>query len=70
MLLRKDIEPRCAYCVNSVRISDEESLCSRKGVVKAAHKCRAFAYDPFSRIPPKLPTLDKSAVRDSDFELD
>ena len=42
MLLRKDIEPRCAYCAKGSAISDREVACSRKGVVAAEYHCGRF----------------------------
>ena len=31
MLFRKDIEPRCAYCAQGVRINETQVACVKKG---------------------------------------
>ena len=32
MLFRKDIEPRCAYCAQGVRINETQVACMKKGL--------------------------------------
>ena len=66
---RKDIEKRCAYCTCGSVISDTEAVCSRKGVVDAAHHCRHFKYDPLKRVPPRPAVLDESKLSAEDFSL-
>ena len=36
MLFRKDIEPRCAYCTQGVRINETQVACVKKGIVAPA----------------------------------
>ena len=51
MLFDKQIEPCCAYCQRGTRISDDDVICVRRGIVPADGKCRKFVYDPFPREP-------------------
>ena len=69
MLLRKDIEPRCAYCAKGSAISDREVACSRKGVVAAEYHCGRFKYDPFKRVPPRPVKLKTSRLKQEDFSI-
>jgi len=69
MLFRKKIERRCAYCANAGKLSGEEMICRRHGIVAAADQCGHFRYDPLKRVParPKPPAFRK--YKDSDFSL-
>jgi len=69
MLFRKIIEPSCSYCVHGAKIGDGQVLCSKKGTVPAAGKCRSFRYDPIKRIPPKAKALDFTKYDAEDFSL-
>lgn len=69
MLFRKDIEPRCLYCMRSRELNDEELLCPRKGVVSPGYHCFWFDYDPLKRTPAPLTVPDFSKFSDEDFEL-
>ena len=69
MLFRKNIEKSCAYCVHSAKISDDEVLCIKKGVVELTNKCRSFSYDPCKRTPAKAKALDCSKFEQYDFSL-
>lgn len=69
MLFRKKIEPSCNYCTRSAKLSDDQLLCSKKGIVSCDGKCRSFRYDPFKRMPPKPKALDFSKYNDEDFTL-
>ena len=42
MLFRKDIEPRCAYCAQGVRINETQVACMKKGIVAAENHCFRF----------------------------
>ena len=53
MLFRKDIEPRCAYCAQGVRINETQVACMKKGIVAAEPHCFRFRYDPLKRVPPR-----------------
>lgn len=68
-LMRKDIEPRCTYCIHGTPLAGGEKLtCRRRGVVDAAFHCRAFRYDPLRRTPPK-PAALRGRFTDADFSL-
>lgn len=69
MLFRKKIEKSCTYCCNGATLADGQVLCSRKGVVSDAGKCRKFKYDPCKRVPSKPKALDFSQYDDLDFSL-
>lgn len=46
------MEKYCKYCEKAAPISDPDvMLCSRCGIVSAAHVCRRFRYDPLKRQP-------------------
>ena len=66
---RRDIEPRCAYCVHGTAVNEREVACSRKGVVDGGDHCRHFRYDPLRRVPPRPASLDPSAHSPEDFSL-
>lgn len=69
MLFRKDMEPRCAYCVHGEQVSEEQVLCIRKGVCSPGGSCAAFQYDPFRRTPPRPAQPDFSRFQEEDFTL-
>ena len=69
MLLRKDIEPRCAYCKRGEPVSEEEVMCLKKGIVSADGSCRAFRYDPLKRVPPRPVKLNTERLSEEDFTL-
>ena len=69
MLFRKNIEKSCAYCVHSAKISDDEVLCIKKGVVELTNKCRSFSYDPCKRVPSKAKALDFEKYDNEDYTL-
>ncbi len=49
---KPEIERFCKFCERASTLSDPDvMLCSRKGVVSAAHVCRKFLYDPLKREP-------------------
>lgn len=69
-LLRKNIEPRCAYCTQSTSLSDRQKvICRRHGVMNGTAHCRAFRYDPLRRIPPK-PAAIRGQFTAEDFSLE
>ena len=61
MLFRKDIEPRCAYCAQGVRM--------KKGIVAAENHCFRFRYDPLKRVPPRPAQLSTDGLKEEDFSL-
>ena len=69
MLFRKDIEPRCAYCAQGVRINETQVACVKKGIVPAESHCGAFRYDPLKRVPPRPAKLETEELRQEDFQL-
>ncbi|MGI5970958.1 MAG: hypothetical protein ACOX7P_04450 [Oscillospiraceae bacterium] len=67
MLFRKDIEPACAYCVNSDG-EYEQLRCLRKNIsVEPQQSCWSFKYDPLRRTPIRSPFL--SEMDGEDFKL-
>jgi len=69
MLFRKRIEKSCEYCINSTKISDEQVLCIKRGVVSSCGKCRKFSYDACKRIPAKPKALDFQKYDQEDYSL-
>lgn len=69
MLFRKKIPSSCSYCSNATRISEDQVLCSKKGIATAYGKCRKFDYDPCKRIPPKPKAIDFDKFSEEDFTL-
>ena len=69
MLFSKDIEKRCAVCMYSKKINDDEAICQKHGIVSLGYKCRKFSYDATKRIPPEENLLDKNAFSEKDFSL-
>ncbi|MGI6577904.1 MAG: hypothetical protein ACOX1Q_07755 [Eubacteriales bacterium] len=70
MLFRKDIEPMCAYCHYSNKLSNVELSCKYRGVTRASDSCRHFKYEPLKRVPPKPARLVTRGLSDEDFKLD
>ena len=69
MLFRKDIEPRCAYCMRGSRIDEGHIACVKRGVVEDMDKCPAFRYDPLRRTPPRPAELDTAKLSPEDFQV-
>ena len=69
MLFRKDIEPRCAYCMRGSRIDEGHIACVKRGVVEDTDKCPAFRYDPLRRIPRPPANPSQKKFTKEDFEL-
>lgn len=69
MLFRKKIERSCLYCANSVKLNEDQMLCTKRGVVSMDDACRKFRYDPFKRIPARPRALDLSKYEADDFSL-
>lgn len=69
MLFRKKIERACMYCTHCAKISDDQVLCSKKGVQNLDYHCPRFRYDPYKRIPKKAKALDFSKYDEEDFSL-
>lgn len=68
-LLRRNIEPRCIYCLHGIPLSDEvRVVCRRMGVVDGTQSCRAFTYDPMRRVPPR-PAVLRGQFTAADFSL-
>ena len=68
MLFKKKIDRSCEYCVHGTKLSEEQVLCIKKGVVSCG-KCRKFTYDPTKRIPKKPKALDFEKYENEDFSL-
>jgi len=69
MLFRKDIEPRCAYCVHAVILIGDEFACKKYGVVSGGYECKKFKYDPLKRTPPKTVTMQRKSYNPQDFSI-
>lgn len=69
MLFIKKIQRSCAYCQFSVRLDDEQYLCTKRGLRTEADSCRKFRYDPLKRIPKKVKPVDFSKYETDDFSL-
>lgn len=69
MLFAKRIEPRCVYCRRGTALSEEQVICTKKGVTSAGGHCRAFQYDPLKRTPPRPAVLELGKLKDEDFVL-
>jgi hypothetical protein len=71
MLFDKHIEPCCSYCQHGTRISDDEVVCRKRGIVPADGQCHKFVYDPFQREPerPVIVTADEDEAAAFDSML-
>ncbi len=69
MLFSKDIESRCEICMSGRRINDNETLCSRHGIVSPGYKCRHFKYDATKRIPADNDMSSMLNFSEKDFSL-
>ena len=69
MLFRKKMPRSCLYCAHSVKLSADQMLCTKRGIVSAYYECRKFSYDPFKRIPSKPKALDLKKYENEDFSL-
>ena len=68
-ILRKKIDPRCAYCARGVPLAKQGEIgCVRRGVMDAGDFCRSFRYDPMKRVPPK-PVRLRGDYTDADFKI-
>lgn len=70
MLFSKSIPDRCAYCLYSTQISEDEAVCKKQGVVHLTYKCRHYVYDPTRRVPPEPEELPSGYFSEKDFSLD
>ena len=69
MLFRKKIDKFCTYCIHSAKIDENTCLCVKKGIVRSAHHCRKFKYDPLKRVPPRMNPKDFESCDNLDFSL-
>lgn len=69
MLFRKKVDCRCAYCANAGRVSDDQMICRKNGIVASADRCRHFRYDPLKRIPARAKPPAFQKYSDADFSL-
>jgi len=69
VLFRKDIDPRCAYCLRGAQINERDVACVKRGIVPVEGSCRSFRYDPLKRVPPRPATLDTVGLQEKDFSL-
>lgn len=68
-LFQKKIEARCAYCVHSRPLSEDQVACTKKGVMSMSSSCRKFEYDPLRRVPPRPVKPEFSGLKQEDFAL-
>jgi len=69
MLFSRNIEPRCAYCLHSVKLDEDTVACYKRGILEAAGFCKKYRYEPTKRVPQKRAKLSSSAFSEADFEL-
>lgn len=69
MIFRKKIPRSCSYCEHATKLSEDEMLCTKRGIVSVDKACRKFIYDPCKRIPPKVKAQDFSTYDETDFSL-
>ena len=69
MLFRKKMPKSCLYCEFSTKLSENQMLCTKHGVVSMYYECRKFKYDPFKRIPNRPQAPDFSKYENDDFSL-
>lgn len=69
MFFDKKIDPCCSYCVSGSKISEDEVICMKRGIVSAGGCCGKFAYDPLKRQPPRPARLDTENIKEEDFVL-
>lgn len=69
MIFRKKIPRSCSYCEHATKLSKDEMLCTKRGIVSVDKACRKFIYDPCKRIPPKVKAQDFSTYDETDFSL-
>lgn len=70
MLFRRKMPRSCTTCIYSANLSNNELLCSKRGVVTDSYSCRKFRYDPCKRIPPSAKAPDFDKYKTEDFSLD
>jgi len=69
MLFNKKIHPSCSYCEHGARLSEEEVMCVKRGIMSSNHACRKFVYDPLKRTPPPPAKLNTEDYSEDDFKL-
>ena len=70
MLFRKNIEPRCAYCAQGVRINETQVACMKERHCGGGESLRfRFRYDPLKRVPPRPAQLSTDGLKEEDFSL-
>ena len=69
MLFRKKIDRACTNCQYGTKVSDDQILCLKRGVMSIDAKCRKFKYDPCKRIPSRAKAMDFSKYDREDYSL-
>lgn len=69
MLFRKKIKRSCAYCACGTKVSSDQILCTKCGVVSMTYACRKFKYDPCKRVPPRAKALNFGKYDNEDYSL-
>lgn len=68
-LFHKSIEPCCGYCKRGEKLTPQQIVCKRYGVVAAHSSCHSFKYDPLKRVPPPQVRLMKG-YSEEDLKVD
>lgn len=69
MLFRKKTDRYCAHCAFAGKVSEEEMICQKCGIVPTNHHCRRFRYDPLKRVPARPKVQDFSKYNEKDYSL-
>jgi hypothetical protein len=62
MLVNKKHPKQCGLCAWADKITDEDMLCYHRGPVQQSSKCFRFRYDPFKRVPSRMPLIKKAPL--------
>ncbi len=69
MLFRKKVARQCEYCRYGTKVSADQILCLKRGVMPIDAKCRKFTYDPCKRVPSRAKALDFNRYDQEDYSL-
>lgn len=69
MLFRKKIKRSCAYCAHATKVSYDQLLCTKCGIVSVMYACRKFKYDPCKRVPTRAKALNFKKYDNEDYSL-
>ena len=69
MLFRKKMPKSCQYCSYSTKLTEDQMLCTKHGVVSVYYECRKFRYDPLKRTPHRAASPDFDKYENDDYSL-